>query len=157
MTFDQYLAELHTLSKTCDFGDLRDSLVRDRIVCGIPDNGLRERLLCEPALTLEKAVNMCRAAEITRAQAKEVHRDDDAVHAVKREEQHTKQQHIPRSCPAYGKICNSCGKNNHFAKCCKADVAKKKVHTVEEQPEEFLLILFKQTWQTKLNGLYHWL
>ncbi len=45
MTFDQYLAELHTLSKTCDFGDLRDSLVRDRIVCGIPDNGLRERLL----------------------------------------------------------------------------------------------------------------
>ncbi len=62
ITFDQYLAELHTPSKTCDFGDLRDSLVRDRIVCGIPDNGLRERLLHEPALTLEKAVNMCKAA-----------------------------------------------------------------------------------------------
>ncbi len=138
MTFDQYLAELHTLSKTCDFGDLRDSLVRDRIVCGIPDNGLRERLLHEPALTLEKAVNMYRTAEITRAQAKELHRDGAAVHAVKREEQHTKQPtkqrqqrmktpkskcsrcggtHIPQSCPAYGKICNSCGKNNHFAKC----------------------------------------
>ncbi len=34
---------------------------------------------------------MCRAAEITRAQAKELHRDAAAVHAVKREEQHTKQ------------------------------------------------------------------
>ncbi len=84
MTFDQYLVELHTLNKTCDFGDLRDSLVRDRTVCGIPDNGLRERLLREPALTLEKAVNMYRTAEITRAQAKELHRDGAAVHAVKR-------------------------------------------------------------------------
>lgn len=32
--FDQYLAELHTLSNTCEFGTLKDSLVRDRIVCG---------------------------------------------------------------------------------------------------------------------------
>lgn len=38
--FDQYLAELHTLSKTCEFDTLRDSLVRDRIVCGTMDNAL---------------------------------------------------------------------------------------------------------------------
>ena len=59
--FVQYLAELHTLSKTCEFGNLEDSLVRDKIVCGIPDNGLRERLLREPNLTLDKTINMCRA------------------------------------------------------------------------------------------------
>uniref|UniRef100_A0A3P9HQ00 Gypsy retrotransposon integrase-like protein 1 n=1 Tax=Oryzias latipes TaxID=8090 RepID=A0A3P9HQ00_ORYLA len=58
--FDQYLAELHTLSKTCEFGTLRDSLVRDRIVCGTADNGLRERLLRETGLTLDKCVSMCR-------------------------------------------------------------------------------------------------
>ncbi len=56
MTFDQYLAELHTLSKTCDFGD---SLVRDRIVCGIPDNGHRERLLREPAFDNGEKLSTC--------------------------------------------------------------------------------------------------
>lgn len=43
-TFDQYFAELYTLSNSCEFQELRDSLIRDRIVCGIADNGLREKL-----------------------------------------------------------------------------------------------------------------
>ena len=53
--FDQYLAELHTLSKTCEFAALKDSFVKDRIVCGIYDNVLRERLLRETELTLENS------------------------------------------------------------------------------------------------------
>lgn len=49
-------------------------------------------------------------------------------------------RHKPRSCPAYGKICHNCGKNNHFSKCCKMEaVKKKKVHAVEEEPEEFFV------------------
>lgn len=83
--FDQYLAELHTLSKTCEFGTLRDSLIRDRIVYGTVDNALRERLLHESGLTLEKCVTMCRAAETTPAQAKELRRGETAVQAVKKE------------------------------------------------------------------------
>lgn len=75
VSFYQYLVELNTLSKTCEFENLKDSLVKDRIVCGILDNGLKERLLREQDLTLDKAVNMCRAAETTRAQAKELCRD----------------------------------------------------------------------------------
>lgn len=42
--FDKYLAELKILEKTCDFGRLLDSLIRDRIVCGIDSSSLRERL-----------------------------------------------------------------------------------------------------------------
>lgn len=49
--FDQYLTELHSLSKRCEFDTLRDSLVRDRMVCGTMDNALRERLLRENGLT----------------------------------------------------------------------------------------------------------
>ena len=30
--------------------------------------------------------------------------------------------HPPRSCPAYGKSCNKCGRKNHFAKCCRQKV-----------------------------------
>lgn len=89
VSFDQYLVELHTLAKSCEFGQLKDQLIKDKIVTGIPDNGLRERLLREKDLTLDKAVQMCRAAETTRAQAKELSREDTTVHAVKMEGQHT--------------------------------------------------------------------
>ena len=50
--FDQYLAELHTLSKTCKFGNLKDSLVRDKIVCGIPDNGLKRKTIAGAKLDI---------------------------------------------------------------------------------------------------------
>lgn len=155
--FDQYLAELHTLSKTCEFGTLRDSLVRDRVVCGTVDNALRERLLRETGLTLDKCVSMCRAAETTRAQAKELRRGETTVHSINKEQRKkktfTKQRdqkekstefkcgkcggsHKPRSCPAFGKSCNNCGRSNHYAKCCKAAL-KQKVHTVDKGEEEY--------------------
>ena len=43
--------------------------------------------------------------------------------------------HAPRSCPAYGKTCNNCNKMNHYARCCMAGDTKRKVHTVDEEPE----------------------
>ena len=48
--------------------------------------------------------------------------------------------HKPASCPAYGKSCNTCGKNNQFSKCCRADKdkgkkIKKKVYAVEEDSD----------------------
>lgn len=42
-TIDQYVTELRNRSKTCEFGGLTDSLIKDRLVCGISDNGLHER------------------------------------------------------------------------------------------------------------------
>lgn len=43
--YNQYLAKLYTLSKSCELQDLKDSLIRDRIICGIAGDGLRDRLL----------------------------------------------------------------------------------------------------------------
>ena len=41
---DNYVSELKRLSLTCDFGDLRDSLIRDRIVGGVLSDELRGEL-----------------------------------------------------------------------------------------------------------------
>ena len=38
--FDTFLSNLRTLAKTCNFGTLEDSLIRDRIIIGVPDNNL---------------------------------------------------------------------------------------------------------------------
>ena len=47
-----------------------DELLRDRLVFGIRDHKTRERLLREPALTLARADEICRAAESTVTQLK---------------------------------------------------------------------------------------
>lgn len=49
-----------------------DSLTKDRLVCGIPENILREKLLREDNLDLQKALTLCRAAETMKAQAREL-------------------------------------------------------------------------------------
>uniref|UniRef100_A0A8C4RHI8 Gypsy retrotransposon integrase-like protein 1 n=1 Tax=Erpetoichthys calabaricus TaxID=27687 RepID=A0A8C4RHI8_ERPCA len=172
-TIDQYVTELRTRSKTCEFGELTESLIKDRIVCGIPDNALRERLLRELDLDLEKTVRICRAAETIKVQVKEMCNEVNAVHVLNKKGKNkmqlnteenksgnktiysTKQacgrcgsHHAPRQCPAYNKVCKKCGKNNHFARCCKSQVKPSQVHTVEEtEVEEFYIDAL-----TEVNG-----
>ena len=67
---DQYVTELKTLAGSCEYGVLRDGLIRDRVVCGINDNSVRGRLLRDHELTLEKAVTTCRAQEAADIQMK---------------------------------------------------------------------------------------
>ena len=55
-------------AKTCEFQTLRDSLIKDRIVLGIISQRVRERLLREDDLTLQKAMQICQAAEATERQ-----------------------------------------------------------------------------------------
>lgn len=63
---DDFIAELQCQSRKCDFGDQHDRLLGDRIIIGIRDAALRERLFRERDLTLEKIITTCRAAEISK-------------------------------------------------------------------------------------------
>ena len=47
-SFDAYLTALKALAKTCNFGSLKDELIRDRIVCGIRDTGTRKNYSKKP-------------------------------------------------------------------------------------------------------------
>ena len=67
-TFDQFVTDLRILSKNCEYADLLDGIIRDRIIEGIRDNDTRRRLLREDNLTLGKCIDMCRAAECTQQQ-----------------------------------------------------------------------------------------
>ena len=69
---DAYVNELRDLSATCDFRDLTDSLIRDRLVLGIIDVQVKDRLLRTKDLTLNKALEVCRAAERTKNQLEEI-------------------------------------------------------------------------------------
>ena len=69
-TIDQYVTDLQKKANSCEFGTLHDSLIQDRIVCGISDDHTCSRLLKEADLTLAKTVDICRADEITTSQLK---------------------------------------------------------------------------------------
>ena len=62
---DSLLTALTTLSKDCNYGELRDSLIRDRIVFGIRDSAARKRILQMKTVTLDACVDIARAYETT--------------------------------------------------------------------------------------------
>ena len=49
-SISSYVAAVRTLAGTCNFGNLRERLIRDRIVCGIRNKALQKALLTEPKL-----------------------------------------------------------------------------------------------------------
>ena len=60
---EQYIAELHRLVETCEYGDLKKDLLRDRIVVGILDRTLSAKLQMDPKLTLDAAMKQVRQSE----------------------------------------------------------------------------------------------
>ncbi|XP_028158694.1 uncharacterized protein LOC114351613, partial [Ostrinia furnacalis] len=93
---EQYVFELNKLAATCELKDLKDELIKDRLICGLREDALRERLLRESELTLKKALDICRIAEMSRAQAgkikteqedggyqeRNVHQIEEEIHMV---------------------------------------------------------------------------
>ena len=101
-TIDQYVTVLRTLASTCQYNDLKDGLIRDRIVCGIRNEALREHLLRIADLSLEKAIDSCRASEQSKQQLKSFADAKSAnVDYVKKSQPRNKEHHTPK--PAYTK------------------------------------------------------
>ncbi|XP_028394385.1 uncharacterized protein K02A2.6-like [Dendronephthya gigantea] len=137
-TIDTYATVIRTLADRCKFGALKEELVRDRIVCGIRDNTLQKKLLQETSLTLEKCLNICRAAEAANNQQKQIsHNTSESTHALKpKGKPQFNSQRKPKlpcpdckycgrrherkkeKCPAYNKTCNNCSMKHHFSSVC---------------------------------------
>ena len=60
---DTFITDLHCLAEYCEFGILKDNLIRDRIVVGLKDKKLSEQLQLDPKLTLEKATTKAKQSE----------------------------------------------------------------------------------------------
>ena len=78
-TVDQWLTELRTKAATRGFGDQKDELICDNIVFGVRDSRVKERLLREANLTLQSALDICRAAETSTYQVKMMTKDATRV------------------------------------------------------------------------------
>ena len=59
-----YMASLRRLTEHCGYGEQIDSMLRDRLVCGINNERIQQRLLSEgESLTLARAIEISQAME----------------------------------------------------------------------------------------------
>ena len=149
-TIEEYIRTLYELSENADFPN-KDDCIRDRLVLGIRDQELSEKLQLEPTLTLSTAVATARQHEAVKAEIEQQRRactnvDRVGLHREKktrrpdRGEEHTCSQavgyqkntcgrcglsHPKGKCPAFGKKCLKCGGKSHFARVCKTKSMKK--------------------------------
>jgi len=65
---ETFITDLHCLAEHCEFGPLKDELVRDRIVVGLKYKKLSDKLQLDSKLTLEKAVTHARQSETVKKQ-----------------------------------------------------------------------------------------
>lgn len=70
--FDVYLGEIRRMAKSCNFAAVENSMLRDRIVVGIKDDATRRKLLQVRELTLDQAIDLCKASEAAGRQLKEM-------------------------------------------------------------------------------------
>ena len=72
-SFQSYLTAVRALAVTCDFKNLRDDMIRDRIVCGIANIMTQRQLLQKKNLTLEGCIELCRTAETSATYIERMH------------------------------------------------------------------------------------
>ena len=93
--FDDFLTDLRKLGADCEFGDLKDSLIRDKIVSGIESTQLKDRLLREENMNLDKCIRICKAAELAGQQIQTL-RSGEKIDAVHVNDKKNKKQRYPQ-------------------------------------------------------------
>ena len=146
-TVDQFITRLKNKAKSCEYPPPVDDMLRDKFVFSIRDLQVKERLLREEKLTLEKAISMARSSEASKEQIKamgpkEQNNETRSVHEIRagsgdRQKKNSSRRPRPGSgsqkgkctfcgsshswgsCPAFGKTCDYCQKKDHFANVCR--------------------------------------
>ncbi|XP_067949927.1 uncharacterized protein [Watersipora subatra] len=132
----QFIVKLQVQSENCDYGDMRDDLVRDRIVVGVRDIELRKYLIDVPDLTLRLCIQKAKqyvsnqehvAAMASTSGAQCPGKEEYAgnVDSVQRYKPKSSKQMTDteenRSSNAKDQPCSKCGKWKHFGGRCPAE------------------------------------
>ena len=154
----EFITRLRIAAETCEFHNTSEE-IRDQFVTTCYSKSLKEKLLKEDKLTLEKCKEMGQIAEQSKQQAAEMSENhDEVVNRIKdsterisrsRTEEATQKEsrrnykscykcggifenkHL-NVCPAIGRTCYNCGKANHLSKVCRS---AKKVQNIQEENE----------------------
>ena len=124
---DGYISRLRKLASTCEYKSLESEMIRDRLVIGIRSEDTKKKLLSDSKLSLETAIDTCRANEVADNQISSMKaKAEGAVNRImakqskdvsRQKNQHsmaacrycgTQHQYGRDNCPSYGKKCSRC-------------------------------------------------
>ncbi|KAG5885346.1 hypothetical protein JTB14_014364 [Gonioctena quinquepunctata] len=78
-SIDDFLTDLKNKSLSCELDTLRESLVMDMFIVGLSNQAIKEKLLQEEFLNMEKAIKIAKAIEITQLQARNLNKSTEVV------------------------------------------------------------------------------
>ena len=125
---EEYITALFHLVDSCNYGNLKDEMLRDRLVVGIRDGGLSQRLQMDSELTLAKAMKLVRQSEAVKQHNSQLQGNpssqpsmDLATMHRRPTRQNKKSTHFHKGDGATGraynsqggKICSRCGNATH--------------------------------------------
>ena len=116
-----FVSELRSLSEYCNFGDSLEDMIRDRLVCGINDNGMQQRLLAEPDLTYAKAVELSLSAESAAQNMCELKVKSEGNPSTRSPQQEVYKTTVSpaRGSPRPPLVCYRCGNRGHASNKCR--------------------------------------
>lgn len=79
---DMFVKRLRTQATRCEFGENRDMMMLCRCAFGIPNQKLKEKLLQDPEISLNRAINIIRAAEVTKTQMESIASGEKTVNVI---------------------------------------------------------------------------
>ena len=94
-SFDAFMTETRRLVKSCDYGVLEQSILKDRIVIGIRDDATRRKLLQIRKLDLTTAIDVCRASETAARHLQEM-KGGEEVSKVSTAPTSSKKKYLPQ-------------------------------------------------------------
>ena len=121
-TTEAYITDLKKRGNQCEYINLKNDLMRDRIACGIKNENTQRQMLNQADLTLECAIGLelCQIDELTDERLKEM-TAKAATNELKQERRKCKkcgQHHGYGKCPAFGSTCYKCSGRNDWAVMC---------------------------------------
>ena len=140
-TAEQFITSLYSLAENCEYGELKDQMIRNRIIVGIRDQSQSARLQIDPELTLEKAKTLVRQCEAVQEQqsllqhGQKVDKSIDSLHRTPQFRGKGSQRRRPpvtarQPQPSQGK-CTRCGRGPHSRQQCPARDAE--CHTCKKK------------------------
>ena len=148
-TVATFLSELCSIAEYCNFGDTLETMLRDRLICGINDDRIQQRLLSEEGdkSTLKSATTLAQAMETAAKDAVELKPPMPHHQTVQRVNKETSKKpcyrcarvgHTPDRCRFKNEKCHQCHKTGHIKRACRSKPQLPRVikHINEEEPQE---------------------
>ncbi len=135
-----FVARLRKLAKNCEYAHSLKDMLRDRLVCGCRDNRLQYKLLADPELTYEKAIQLAKSDETAERGTKDLtggtmhklharHRKSSTSQPFRMPQPPAQPStqpcfrcgsaHSPATCRFKSSTCNYCKKLGHIASVCR--------------------------------------